>query len=95
MGHLMPKPNNLGTPKLFFNKPRETNYSNKNNKKANKKTRIIKFRKQNLEKNQLQVLCHGLINMHRYYISSSSFRAGSTDIPDPLSPLLSIVHRPR
>ena len=32
-----------------------------------------------------------------YYIlsSSSSYRAGSTDIPDPLSPLLPIVHRPR
>ena len=29
------------------------------------------------------------------YISSSSSRAGSTDIPDPLSPLLPIVHRPR
>ena len=29
------------------------------------------------------------------YTSSSSCRAGSTDIPDPLSPLLSIVHRPR
>ena len=29
------------------------------------------------------------------YISSSSCRAGSTDIHDPLSPLRSIVHRPR
>ena len=29
------------------------------------------------------------------YSSSSSYRAGSTDIPDPLSPLLPIVHRPR
>ena len=29
------------------------------------------------------------------FISSSSYRAGSTDIPDPLSPLLPIVHRPR
>ena len=27
--------------------------------------------------------------------SSSSCRAGSTDIPDPLSPLLPIVHRPK
>ena len=27
--------------------------------------------------------------------SSSSCRVGSTDIPDPLSPLLPIVHRPR
>ena len=27
--------------------------------------------------------------------SSSSYRAGSTDIPDPLSSLLPIVHRPR
>ena len=34
---------------------------------------------------------------YRYfcYLSSSSCRAGSTDIPDPLSPLLPIVHRPR
>ena len=30
-----------------------------------------------------------------YKSSSSSYRAGSTDIPDPLSPLLPIVHRPR
>ena len=30
-----------------------------------------------------------------YISSSSSYRAGSTDIPDPLSPLLPIVHRPR
>ena len=30
-----------------------------------------------------------------YPSSSSSYRAGSTDIPDPLSPLLPIVHRPR
>ena len=30
-----------------------------------------------------------------YSSSSSSYRAGSTDIPDPLSPLLPIVHRPR
>ena len=29
------------------------------------------------------------------YISSSSCRTGSTDIPDPLSPLFPIVHRPR
>ena len=28
-------------------------------------------------------------------VSSSSYRAGSTDIPDPLSPLPPIVHRPR
>ena len=27
--------------------------------------------------------------------SSSSYRTGSTDIPDPLSPLHPIVHRPR
>ena len=30
-----------------------------------------------------------------YISSSSSYRAGSMDIPDPLSPLLPIVHRPR
>ena len=29
------------------------------------------------------------------YISSSSCRAASTDIPDPLSPLLPIIHRVR
>ena len=29
------------------------------------------------------------------YIYISSCHAGSTDIPDPLSPLLPIVHRPR
>ena len=28
-------------------------------------------------------------------VSSSSYCTGSTDIPDPLSPLLPIVHRPR
>ena len=30
-----------------------------------------------------------------YTSSSSSYRAGSTDIPDPLSPLLPIVYRPK
>ena len=30
-----------------------------------------------------------------YGLVYSSYRAGSTDIPDPLSPLLPIVHRPR
>ena len=35
------------------------------------------------------------INMYLYIYISSSYRAGSTDIPDPLSPLLPIVHRPR
>ena len=34
-------------------------------------------------------------NAIRTISSSSSYRAGSTDIPDPLSPLLPIVHRPR
>ena len=33
-------------------------------------------------------------NINMYDIISS-YRAGSTDIPDPLSPLLPIVHRPR
>ena len=41
--------------------------------------------KQNLALNNSQ----GLIS------SSSSYRAGSTDIPDPLSPLFPIVHRLR
>ena len=41
-----------------------------------------------------------LTHTHTYiyiniYISSSSYRTGSTDIPDPLSPLLPIVHPPR
>ena len=31
----------------------------------------------------------------KYISSSSSCRAGSTDIPDPLSPLFPIVHRLR
>ena len=39
-------------------------------------------------KNRVSLLC-------TYTSSSSSYRAGSTDIPDPLSPLLPIVHRPR
>ena len=34
-------------------------------------------------------------DLTRLELSSSSYRAGSTDIPDPLSPLLPIVHRPR
>ena len=29
-----------------------------------------------------------------FFFISSSYRAGSTDIPDPLSPLLPIVHHP-
>ena len=38
--------------------------------------------------------CFTYIYIYIYiYISSSSYRAGSTDIPDPLSPLLPIVHR--
>ena len=32
---------------------------------------------------------------NNYFEVSSSYRAGSTDITDPLSPLLPIVHRPR
>ena len=41
-----------------------------------------------------QVVCQ--IFVHLYHTSSSSsYRAGSTDIPDPLSPLLPIVYRPR
>ena len=35
------------------------------------------------------------IYIYIYISSSSSYRAGSTDIPDPLPPLLPIVHRPR
>ena len=39
-----------------------------------------------------------LTNQKHYihtYIHTSSYHAGSTDIPDPLLPLLPIVHRPR
>ena len=36
-----------------------------------------------------------LFEMKVFSSSSSSYRAGSTDIPDPLPPLLPIVHRPR
>ena len=36
---------------------------------------------------------HNYLNINSS--SPSSYRAGSTDIPDPLSPLLPIVHRPR
>ena len=35
------------------------------------------------------------IYIYIYISSSSSCRTGSTDIPDPLSPLLPIVHRPK
>ena len=35
------------------------------------------------------------IELLTFDLSSSSYRAGSTDIPDPLSPLLPIVNRPR
>ena len=43
----------------------------------------------------MNILCTFHIFMYGYVTSSSSCRAGSTDIPDPLSPLLPIVHRPR
>ena len=36
-----------------------------------------------------------VVYVYLYLYMSSSCRAGSTDIPDPLSPLLRIVHRPR
>ena len=36
-----------------------------------------------------------IYNICMWLSSSSSYRAGSADIPDPLSPLLPIVHRPR
>ena len=36
-----------------------------------------------------------ILYKHLHTSSSSSYRAGSTDIPDPLSPLLPIVHHPR
>ena len=50
--------------------------------------------KEDLTLNNLQwSICHK--TEPNQIISSSSYRAGSTDIPDPLSPLLPIVHRPR
>ena len=49
--------------------------------------------RRNWEKKILLFVC---LNFMEYQpLSSSSYRAGSTDIPDPLSPLLPIVHRPR
>ena len=36
-----------------------------------------------------------LVPFLRLYISSSSCRAASADIPDPLSPFLPIIHRLR
>ena len=41
----------------------------------------------------VQIIC--IKNSYLKLSSSSSYRAGSTDIPDPLSPLLPIVHHPR
>ena len=46
-------------------------------------------------KQSLCVFQYIYIYIYIYISSSSSCRAGSTDIPDPLSPLLPIVHRPR
>ena len=43
----------------------------------------------------LETLANGRQLTYVYISSSSSCRAGITDIPDPLSPLLPIVHRPR
>ena len=37
----------------------------------------------------------GILYLESSSSSSSSYRAGSTDIPDPLSPLIPIVPRPR
>ena len=61
--------------------------------------RAIYMYKEDLALNNLQwLICHKTQhNPTKSYISSSSSscRAGSTDIPDPLSPLLPIVHHPR
>ena len=52
--------------------------------------------KEDLPLNNLQwLMCHKTQPNQIIYTSSSSCRAGRTDIPDPLSPLLPIVHRPR
>ena len=63
---------------------------------------LIYMYKEDLALNNLQwFICHQtkpnqIIYIYYIYIYiSSSYRAGSTDIPDPLSPLLPIVHRPR
>ena len=49
----------------------------------------------NTENNDLPAPITSLTSTTLSPSSSSSYRAGSTDIPDPLSPLLPIVHRPR
>ena len=43
----------------------------------------------------IHICVYRCIYIYVYISSSSSYRAGSTDITDPLSPLLPIVHRPR
>ena len=59
------------------------------------RTRIYTEKESNIQRKRegktTQNMCVGV------YISSSSSscRAGSTDIPDPLSPLFPIAHRPR
>ena len=45
--------------------------------------------------NNIIIFCFLFLPIVQDRSSSSSYRAGSTDIPDPLSPLLPIVHRPR
>ena len=40
------------------------------------------------------IICKCITHTHIYiYTSSSSCRAATIDIPDPLSPLLPIIHR--
>ena len=55
---------------------------------------VVKNRHQDFKmvKNDISTAMNVLLNI---LSSSSSYRAGSTDIPDPLSSLLPIVHRPR
>ena len=63
---------------------------------AKGKTTLIQKdpQKGNTSSNNYRPITYLLI-MWKCSSSSSSCHAGSTDIPDPLSPLLPIVHRPR
>ena len=56
--------------------------------------RLLKYIELLLAKILLEVLCLLIKYMILFiFLSSSSCHAASTDIPDPLSPLLPIVHR--
>ena len=65
-------------------------------KNISQKVNVIKLLEFEIEAS-VQLFGPDAIGISYIYLSSSSssYRAGSTDIPDPLSPLLPIVHRPR